>query len=233
MNIYEAIKLLKNNHFIVEATSQLYCMNCGAKVGPHDNYCSECGEELEEDEDVGSKEEAEELLGKLTKYGNEQRYCSECGTEIDRSKHLDKCPKCGAEYVKQDSTAVTFKQILNKFMSFVKEFNNESDNIDNSIIVKYGIKDDYMRFIIDFSNIENYCEQIAAAAKKTSNSNDKLAKVNNDTLVALKNSFRKVTKRMLDKCNHIRYKNSKFYYECQIDKFNSGELTFITRILTE
>ena len=52
MNLSEAFVILRKHNFIVEATSQQYCMNCGAKVDPHDNYCGTCGAELDEDDDV-------------------------------------------------------------------------------------------------------------------------------------------------------------------------------------
>ena len=219
MNLSEAFIILRKHNFIVEATSQQYCMNCGAKVDPHDNYCGTCGAELDEDDDVGSKEEAEKELGKLNMVLT--KFCANCGHELNQKDiKSGKCSNCGDNIMVQDPNNKTFLDHLKTFTN-MKMY--RSDYID----VKYGIKDGYYRFIIDCTPIEKACTEL-----NNKKSNDKVTQIQIDSCQKLQNSFKKMLEQ-LKKSNKIRYKNNKFYYECKKENFDLHEFNFITKILTQ
>lgn len=219
MKLNEALSILKNNNYIVEATSQQYCMDCGAKVDPHDNYCETCGAELDEDDDVGSKEEAEKELGKLNVVVS--KFCTNCGHKLDyKDSKSGKCTKCGDNLMEQDPDNRTFLDALKIFTTMKM---SKSDFID----IKYGIKDGYYRFIIDCTPIEKACTELY-----NKKSDDELMKIQIDACQKLQNSFKKMLEK-LKKSDKIRYKNNKFYYECKKENFDLHEFNFITKILLE
>ena len=219
MNLNEAIKTLKTAGYLVEATSQQYCMDCGAKVNPHDNYCETCGAELDEDDDVGSKEEAEKELGKLNAVVS--KFCTNCGHELDRKDlKSGKCTKCGDNLMDQDPDNRNFLEHLKTFTSMKM---CRRDFID----VKYGIKDGYYRFIIDCTPIEEACTELY-----NKKSDDEVMKIEIDACQKLQTSFKRMLEK-LKKSDKIRYKNNKFYYECKKENFDFHEFNFITKILMQ
>lgn len=222
MNLRYAIKLLKENNYIVEATSQKYCMNCGAPVDPHNNFCTNCGAELEADEDVGSKEEAEKELGKLAIIHH--KYCTECGEKITSLKYGRYCTECGADLIGQNDNNTTFKNSL----QLIIDACTDSRNMIN---IKYGIKDGYYRFIIDVSKIEALISKIMNSDE---NVEDELYSKTKLSCKNVMNAFKKTLEKLKqNNPSHLRYKNAKFYYECPIKKFNVHELNMISNIIIE
>lgn len=61
------------------------CPECSANHDDAPNFCAECGEPLDEDDDV--------VVARLLRSGS-RGYCSNCKTQVDLD--ADDCPNCGA-----------------------------------------------------------------------------------------------------------------------------------------
>lgn len=68
-----------------DATRVRTCPACETEHDGSPNYCSECGEPLDEDNDV--------VVARLLRSGS-RGYCSNCKTQVDLD--ADGCPNCGA-----------------------------------------------------------------------------------------------------------------------------------------
>lgn len=63
------------------------CPACATRHDGEPNYCAECGESLDETDDV--------VTARLLRSGS-RRYCSNCKSRVDRD--ADTCPDCGAVF---------------------------------------------------------------------------------------------------------------------------------------